>query len=130
MHIHIYIGFHARQHQKAKTEVIVASLDPGVLTTRPQNICGVSVVDHRFEELKRYNISEIFDPTPKEEAVKPVDNKEEAKKAEVTAEVVPTAVVDDDNNNTGKAETTEAVQDVVAEGDGGVSVSTSAVVDV
>jgi tRNA acetyltransferase TAN1 len=35
-----------------------------------QNICGVSVVDHRFEELKRYNIAEIFDPTPKEEAAK------------------------------------------------------------
>jgi hypothetical protein len=35
-----------------------------------QNICGVSVVDHRFEELKRYNISEIFDPTPKEDAPK------------------------------------------------------------
>ena len=33
-----------------------------------QNICGVSVIDHRFEELKRYNISEIFDPTPREEA--------------------------------------------------------------
>ena len=89
------------------------------------------MVDHRFEELKRYNISEIFDPTPKEEAVKEKQQQQdnEKKAEEVTAEVVPTAVVVDDNN-TGKAETTEAVQDVVAEGDGGVSVSTSAVVDV
>lgn len=32
-----------------------------------QNVCGVSVVDNSFERLKRFNISEIFDPTPKEE---------------------------------------------------------------
>jgi len=25
------------------------------------------VVDNRFEELKRYNLAEIFDPTPKKE---------------------------------------------------------------
>lgn len=29
-----------------------------------KNICGVSVLDHKFEQLKRYNIAEIFDPTP------------------------------------------------------------------
>ncbi|KAF2166214.1 hypothetical protein M409DRAFT_66703 [Zasmidium cellare ATCC 36951] len=33
-----------------------------------QHICGVSVVNDSFERLKRYNISEIFDPTPKDEA--------------------------------------------------------------
>ncbi|WPG97963.1 Hypothetical protein R9X50_00074600 [Acrodontium crateriforme] len=33
-----------------------------------QNICGVSVVDNNFERLKRYNVAEIFDPTPKESA--------------------------------------------------------------
>ncbi|CAK4034219.1 related to dihydropteroate synthase [Lecanosticta acicola] len=32
-----------------------------------QNVCGVSVFDDSFEKLKRYNISEIFDPTPREE---------------------------------------------------------------
>ncbi|CZT18669.1 related to P.falciparum dihydropteroate synthase [Ramularia collo-cygni] len=32
-----------------------------------QHVCGVSVVDSDFERLKRYNISEIFDPTPKAE---------------------------------------------------------------
>ena len=31
-----------------------------------QNICGVSVVDSDFERLKRYNLAEIFEPTPKE----------------------------------------------------------------
>ena len=33
-----------------------------------QNVCGVSVVDSGFESLKRFNISEIFHPTPKEGA--------------------------------------------------------------
>ncbi|KAI5361205.1 Putative THUMP domain-containing protein [Septoria linicola] len=33
-----------------------------------QHICGISVVDNDFERLKRYNISEIFEPTPKEES--------------------------------------------------------------
>jgi hypothetical protein len=51
-----------------------------------QNICGVSVVDHRFEELKRYNISEIFDPTPKEEAkVEKRDDGEDGEKASEAA---------------------------------------------
>ncbi|KXS99437.1 hypothetical protein AC578_8146 [Pseudocercospora eumusae] len=35
-----------------------------------QNICGVSVLDDSFERLKRYNISEIFEPTPKGQDVK------------------------------------------------------------
>ncbi|KAK5173094.1 uncharacterized protein LTR77_003216 [Saxophila tyrrhenica] len=29
-----------------------------------QNICGVSVVDDSFERLKRFNLAEIYDPTP------------------------------------------------------------------
>ena len=81
-----------------------------------QNICGVSVVDHRFEELKRYNISEIFDPTPKEEAkvekVDAVEKAEEAvkeegdeKKVVVTAETGKEVATDakstDDGNNGG-----------------------------
>ncbi|KAM3421954.1 Uncharacterized protein BST61_g2331 [Cercospora zeina] len=32
-----------------------------------QHICGVSVVDNDFERLKRFNISELFEPAPKEE---------------------------------------------------------------
>lgn len=31
-----------------------------------QNICGVSVVDTAFDELKRFNLAEIYDPTPRE----------------------------------------------------------------
>jgi tRNA acetyltransferase TAN1 len=29
-----------------------------------KNICGMSVVGSDFEELKRFNLAEIFDPTP------------------------------------------------------------------
>lgn len=64
------------------------------LTMIQQNICGVSVVDHRFEELKRYNLAEIFDPTPKEEV------KNEGGEAVVT-DVPENAVGHDDD---GKAE--------------------------
>ncbi|EMD00041.1 hypothetical protein BAUCODRAFT_363290 [Baudoinia panamericana UAMH 10762] len=32
------------------------------------NICGVSVVNNTFEDLKRFNLAEIFDPTAKEAA--------------------------------------------------------------
>lgn len=35
-------------------------------TDRFQNICGVSVVDASFERLKRFNIAEIYDPTPQD----------------------------------------------------------------
>ncbi|KXT10273.1 hypothetical protein AC579_6607 [Pseudocercospora musae] len=35
-----------------------------------QNVCGVSVLDDSFERLKRYNLSEIFEPTPKGQDVK------------------------------------------------------------
>jgi tRNA acetyltransferase TAN1 len=30
-----------------------------------QNICGVSVVGSDFDKLKKYNLAEIFEPTPK-----------------------------------------------------------------
>lgn len=30
-----------------------------------QNICGVSVVGSDYDKLKRYNLAEIFEPTPK-----------------------------------------------------------------
>lgn len=74
-------------------------------------------MDHRFEELKRYNISEIFDPTPKEAV------KEESARAEVAAEVetvaVPTAARDAKDG----AAATESINDKVVEGDGGVSIA-------
>lgn len=33
--------------------------------TRTQNVCGMSVVGSDYEKLKRYNLSEIYEPTPK-----------------------------------------------------------------
>lgn len=95
-----------------------------------QNICGVSVVDHRFEELKRYNISEIFDPTPKEEAVKEKDKAEvqvSAAAVETNAdEAVPTvaAAATAAEDKSGAAATDEVSvddDDKVVEGDGGVA---------
>ena len=41
-----------------------------------QNICGVSVLDASFEKLKRFNLAEIFDPTPKDDARKQVSESE------------------------------------------------------
>jgi hypothetical protein len=29
-----------------------------------QHVCGMSVLDGSFERLKRYNLAEIYDPTP------------------------------------------------------------------
>ena len=56
-----------------------------------QNICGVSVVDHRFEELKRYNISEIFDPSPKEQEAQVVEKAGDDEAKEQEAQVVEKA---------------------------------------
>ena len=47
------------------------------LTSFKKNICGVSVVDNDFEKLKRYNISEIYDPT----IVETIDRARESAKA-------------------------------------------------
>ncbi|OQO12408.1 hypothetical protein B0A48_03050 [Cryoendolithus antarcticus] len=46
--------------------VDLKNFDHLILVEVYQNICGVSVIDRRFEELKRYNLSEIFEPTTKE----------------------------------------------------------------
>nr|OQO20676.1 hypothetical protein B0A51_11224 [Rachicladosporium sp. CCFEE 5018] len=46
--------------------VDLKNYDHLILVEVYQNICGVSVIDRRFEELKRYNLSEIFEPTAKE----------------------------------------------------------------
>jgi len=37
------------------------------------NVCGMSVVDNRYEQLKRYNLAEIFDPTPKQITKDPME---------------------------------------------------------
>jgi hypothetical protein len=89
-------------------------------------------VDHRFEELKRYNISEIFDPTPKEEAVK-VEDKAAEVSAEAKAEaeeVVPTVAATTAEDKSGAADTDEVSVDdndkAVEGGDGGVSLANDA----
>ena len=100
-----------------------------MLIIRPQNICGVSVVDHRFEELKRYNISEIFDPTPKEEAVRAEDKAEvqvsaAAVETKADEEAVPTVAATTAEDQSGAAATDEVSvddDDEVVEGDGGVA---------
>jgi len=85
-------------------------------------------VDHRFEELKRYNISEIFDPTPKEEAVKDDKDKAEgqvsAAAVETKAEAVPTVTATTAEDESGAAATDEVSvddDDKVVEGEGGVA---------
>ena len=89
-------------------------------------------MDHRFEELKRYNISEIFDTTPNEEAVKQQDKAEvevpvSAAAVETRAEEeVPTVVATTAGDKHGAAATDEVSvddNDKVAEGDGGVSLA-------
>ncbi|KLJ12792.1 hypothetical protein EMPG_12211 [Blastomyces silverae] len=42
-----------------------------ILVDIVQNICGMSVVGPDYDELKRYNLSEIYDPTPKPGPPKP-----------------------------------------------------------
>ena len=86
-------------------------------------------MDHRFEELKRYNISEIFDPTPKEEAVKVEDKAAEVSaeaKAKAEEEVVPTVAATTAEDKSGAADTDEVSvddNDKAVEGDGGVSLA-------
>ncbi len=41
-----------------------------------QNISGVSVVGSDFNKLKKYNLAEIFDPTPNPAAAPPASNLE------------------------------------------------------
>ncbi|KAM0715850.1 hypothetical protein Q7P37_008364 [Cladosporium fusiforme] len=64
-----------------------------------QNICGVSVVDHRYEELKRYNLAEIFDPTPKDEAaVKAEGSTGAGASASASGETAPPAAEGKEDN--------------------------------
>jgi len=82
-------------------------------TNAAQNICGVSVVDSRFEELKRYNLAEIFDPTPKE-AAPPVQTLQTAESTDSTS--MPDAApqecaADSEQKATTVETTTEAVMD-------------------
>jgi hypothetical protein len=54
-----------------------------------QNVCGVSVVDDSFEKLKRFNLAEIFEPTPKE-AIRDVSETLAPPTADARASTPPT----------------------------------------
>lgn len=71
----------------------------------------MSVVPDDFEELKRYNIAEIFDPTPKELPKK----KEEAAAGAESAEAVPEPKAGSDAEAAG--ETAEAASESKATGE-------------
>ena len=61
-----------------------------------QNICGVSVIDNSFEALKRFNLAEIFDPSPRDGS-KNVQNtlaKTESASDEASADTKPEASMD------------------------------------
>ncbi|KAI9728403.1 MAG: hypothetical protein M1828_003803 [Chrysothrix sp. TS-e1954] len=46
-----------------KHKVDLTNFDTLILVEVHQNICGVSVVDRRYEELKRFNLAEIYEPS-------------------------------------------------------------------
>ncbi|KAK3698308.1 hypothetical protein LTR37_017016 [Vermiconidia calcicola] len=52
-------------------EVSLKDYDLLIIVEVYQNVCGVSVLDNSFERLKRYNLAEIFDPTPASENANP-----------------------------------------------------------
>ncbi len=79
-------------------------------------------MDHRFEELKRYNISEIFDPTPKEEAVKE-DKAEGQVSAEVEAKPEVVSTTAEDKSGVAVTDEVSVDDDKAVEGDGGVSLA-------
>ena len=56
----------SRYIRSAFTIMLIAVTGSNSVTNILQNICGVSVVDGDFEKLKRFNLAEIFEPTPRE----------------------------------------------------------------
>ncbi|KAK5159200.1 hypothetical protein LTS14_002342 [Recurvomyces mirabilis] len=63
-------------------EVDLKDYDLLIIVEVYKNVCGVSVVDNSFEQLRRFNLAEIFDPTPKEAV-------EEAQQEVVPQEALP-----------------------------------------
>lgn len=61
-----------------------------------KHVCGVCVVDTDYERLKRYNISEIYEPTPPQEPnVAATAKAEKGAQDETTDEVVVKATDED-----------------------------------
>ncbi|KAL1303307.1 hypothetical protein AAFC00_006712 [Neodothiora populina] len=80
-------------------KVDLKNYDDLIVVEAYTNVCGMSVVPSDFEELKRYNLAEIFSPTPKEqpkaEAIKaaPEETSNDAKEvAEEESETKPAEV--------------------------------------
>ncbi|KAK2773710.1 hypothetical protein FQN52_004517 [Onygenales sp. PD_12] len=72
--------------------VDLKNFDALILVDVVQNICGMSVVGRDYEELKRYNLSEIYEPTPKPNiapAPAAEETKSEAKEESKPSEPMP-----------------------------------------
>ncbi|PGG99479.1 tRNA acetyltransferase TAN1 [Blastomyces parvus] len=87
-----------------------------ILVDIVQNICGMSVVGPDYDELKRYNLSEIYDPTPKPgPPPKPSSASASAP--------VPAAVVEKSNTPAGaEADATAPIPVIAAAAEGGSEV--------
>ncbi|KAI9801232.1 MAG: hypothetical protein M1825_003506 [Sarcosagium campestre] len=81
---------HGTLKRDAVINIVAASVGPGhhvdlknydliILVEIYKNICGMSVVGNDYEELKRYNLAEIYDPTKKPTLTETTDQAEEAK---------------------------------------------------
>ena len=63
--------------------VDLTNYDLLILVDVYRNVCGMSVVGNDYEKLKRYNLAEIYSPTPKlEPKVEPEKDEEVAKMVE------------------------------------------------
>jgi len=58
-----------------------------------QSICGISVVPNDYEALKRYNLAEIFEPSPKEQPKKKVEELKEQPVEAVNEKLEPETTV-------------------------------------
>lgn len=52
-----------------------------------QSICGISVIPNDYDALKKYNLAEIFEPTPKEQPKKKIEAAKEQPAEDVKMEV-------------------------------------------
>lgn len=60
-----HLSFHT--HAPLSHQILSYAKDEKCRANVIQNVCGMAVVPSDFEELKRYNLAEIFDPSPKEQ---------------------------------------------------------------
>ncbi|SMR63569.1 unnamed protein product [Zymoseptoria tritici ST99CH_3D1] len=100
-------------------EVDLKNYDLLILVELYQHVCGVCVVDTDYERLKRYNISEIYEPTPPQEPnVAATAKAEKCAQDETTDEVVVKATDEDSEQADVEAKgeaVVEAMEDVATE---------------